>query len=458
MPRGMPCEAMREDTGVHEAVRIESLAYTGSGIAHLATGKAVFVRGAAPGDLVRLRIQDERGRFARATIEDMLEPSPERIEPPCPYHARCGGCGLQHLSYDAQLWWKRRFVIDALERIGGFDGAEALVGDTVASKQRWGYRNRVEMEPLRRGKGLALGFHGADDATAVPIERCLLLPEGFAGLPARLAGALGYALGGAAVLDGQTSQSSALRRVGLRVSRATGDVELALWTQPGPCNRAFVAKVLADVLKATSLVRVLAAGALEKRDIRKVEVLGGRGFWREDLGGFRYRVSAPSFFQANSPVAGALVERVLADVEPDGKRVADLYSGVGTFTLPLAQRAQQTSAIEMVGSAIRDLRRNLDDAGLEARALGGDVERLLPGLGALDCAVVDPPRSGLGKGALRAIADAAPHTLAYVSCDPATLARDLRGLTEQGYRLTSVTPFDLFPQTWHVETVARLVR
>ncbi|MDR2106204.1 MAG: 23S rRNA (uracil(1939)-C(5))-methyltransferase RlmD [Coriobacteriales bacterium] len=443
---------------MHEDVRIESLAYTGAGIAHLATGKTVFVRDGLPGDLVRILIQDERDRFARAAIDELLEPSPERVDPPCPYHASCGGCGLQRLSYDAQLRWKRRFVVDALKRIGCFDDAEELVGSVVASKRPWGYRNRVEMEPLRRGKGLALGFHGVDDSAVVPVERCLLLPNGFAELPARLAGALSYALGGAAVLDGQSAQSSVLRRVGVRVSQTTGDVELALWTHPGPCNRAFVAKVLADVLTNSSIVRVLTAGALEKRDIRKVEVLSGRGFWRENLGDFCYRVSAPSFFQVNSPVAALLIERVLADVEPDGKRVADLYSGVGTFTLPLAQRAQQVSAIEMVGSAIRDLRRNLDDAGLDADALGGDVERLLPQVGTLDCAVVDPPRSGLAKGALHAIVQAAPHTLVYVSCDPATLARDLRALVEQGYRLTSATPFDLFPQTWHIETVARLTR
>jgi 23S rRNA (uracil1939-C5)-methyltransferase len=475
--RKEPDESGARRADVCEDVRIEALAYTGAGVAHLATGKTVFVDGTAPGDYARVRIRDEYERFARATVEVLHEPSPERVTPPCPYHGSCGGCGLQHLPISKQLHWKRRFVVDALERIGAFDKAEGLVGDIVASKEAWGYRNRIEMEPCWCGAAgdnsggaggggvaggesrgsdsnpsggkLALGFHGANDPAVVPVKRCLLLPSGYAELPARLAGALGYALKGSDTI---------LRRVGVRVSRATGDVELALWTEPGPCNRAFVARVLKDVLKTTSLVRVLAVGASEKRDVRKVEVLDGRGFWRERLGDERYRVSAPSFFQVNTQAAALLVERVLADLDAKDRRVADLYCGVGTFTLPLARQTQRLYAIEAAGSAVRDLRRNLADAGLEAHVTGGSVERTLPGLGSMEGIVVDPPRNGLAPDALRAIVEAAPRTLVYVSCDPTTLARDLKALVAQGFHLTGISPFDLFPQTWHVEAVARLTR
>jgi 23S rRNA (uracil1939-C5)-methyltransferase len=432
-----------------EDVRIESLAYTGAGIARLATGKVVFVKDAVVGDCARIRIQDDRERFSHAAIETLLEPSPERVEPPCPYHDTCGGCGLQHMSYREQLRWKRHFVVDALERIGLVAEVAELTADTVAGTATWGYRNKVELEPLRQNNRLSLGLHARNSNEIVPIERCLLLPEGFTELPARLAGALGFAC---------KPSDAPLKRVSLRVSSRTGDVEPALWTEPGPCNRSFVAGVLKDALKSSSLVRVLVAGDIKKRNVKKVEVLAGRGHWREDLGGFRYRVSAPSFFQVNTPVAKLLVDRVLADLEPDGARVADLYSGVGTFTLPLARRAESLYVVEMAGSSIRDLRRNLSTYGLEAQVSGGDVTRALPELGRFDSVVVDPPRSGLGADALHAIVEASPHTLVYVSCDPATLARDVKGFVERGYRLVSAVPFDLFPQTWHVETVARLMR
>jgi 23S rRNA (uracil1939-C5)-methyltransferase len=432
-----------------ECVRIESLAYTGVGVAHLHDGRVMFVENALPGDLASLNITEEHPRFLRAEIKTLVESSPERVEAPCPYHALCGGCGLQHLAYPEQLKWKCRFIVDALERIGSIDAADALVSDTVASPATWGYRNKVELEPCWQGNKLQLGFHAKGGSDVVPVERCMLVAQRYAGLPTQLAGILGYVLKDA---------SSALKRVGIRVSQTTGDVELALWMEAGPCNRSFIARVLSDSLKTSSLVRVLTAGSIEKRDIRKVEVLAGRGHWREDLGGFRYRVSAPSFFQTNTPVAKLLVERVLEALEPDGRRVADLYSGVGTFTLPLAKRARQTTAIEMAGSSVRDLRRNLTEHKLEAEVLGGDVTRALPDCGKIECAVVDPPRCGLGSDTLHAIVRAAPSTLVYVSCDPGTLARDVKGLVKEGYRLASVTPFDLFPQTWHVESVAKLVR
>ncbi|MDR1013942.1 MAG: 23S rRNA (uracil(1939)-C(5))-methyltransferase RlmD [Coriobacteriales bacterium] len=432
----------------HENVRITALAYGGEGIARRKDGKVVLVEATAVGDLVRVRTTDERRKVARARIEEVVEASPERVDARCPYHAQCGGCGLQHLSYAAQLRHKRAFVVEALERIGRIDDAEGLVANTVASPVVWGYRNKVELEPCRVKGKLALGLHAKGAGEVVPIQRCLLLPAGHEGLPSRLAGALGFALKDA---------DAPLRRVGVRVSRTSGDVELALWTEPGPCNRSFVAKVLADALKATSLVRVLAAGDKGRREVKNVEVLSGRGHWREDVGGLRYRVSAPSFFQVNSAVSGTLVAEVLEGLGEDTARVADLYSGVGTFTLPLARHARTLDAVETAGSSIRDLRRNLSAHGLDAEVHAGSVEWVLPKLGKKDGIVVDPPRSGLGPDALDALADAAPRTVVYVSCDPATLARDVQRLAARGYRLVKAVPLDLFPQTWHVETVARLV-
>jgi 23S rRNA (uracil1939-C5)-methyltransferase len=431
----------------YETVKIESLVYTGSGLAHLSDGKTVFVPDTAVGDLVRVRIVSEHDRFSHAVIEQIIEASPARVDPPCPWHARCGGCGLQHVSYAEQLRWKRRFIVDALERIGRVNDAEALVTDVIASPVTRGYRNKIELVPSREGKKLLLGFHAKDDTEVVPVERCLLFPEPYAKLPAQLAGALGYAF---------EDTDLSLQRVSVRVSQTARDVEVALWTSPGPCRRGFITKVLESAVKTTSLVRVLVSGTPAKRDIRKTEVLGGRGYWQEKLGGFLHRISAPSFFQVNTSAAEILVKRVLEDLAFDDKRVVDLYSGAGAFTLPLAQKARELTAIEMAESSVRDLRRNLARHNLEARVLRGDVGHLLSDLSTVECAVVDPPRRGLCSDALEALTRIAPRTLVYVSCDPATLARDVKGFVAAGYRLISVCPIDLFPQTWHVEAVAKL--
>ncbi len=200
-------------------------------------------------------------------------------------------------------------------------------------------------------------------------------------------------------------------------------------------------------------------GPAKERRIAGVEVLSGKGHWRERLGGSTMTISAPSFFQVNTKAAEKLIELVLAALEPDGSdRVLDLYAGAGTFTLPLAEAAGEVVAVESAGSAVRDLRRNLESAELYADVIGGDALRELPSIGHIDSAVVDPPRSGLHADAARALAATRVRTIAYVSCDPATLARDCVALADCGYTLTSATPIDLFPQTFHIETVATFRR
>ncbi|MDR0349944.1 MAG: methyltransferase, partial [Coriobacteriales bacterium] len=295
----------------------------------------------------------------------------------------------------------------------------------------------------------ALGFAARASGEPSAIARCLLLPPGFEDAPSKLAGAIDFALG---------AQSTSLLRVGLRVSATSGQTELALWTRPGPCERGFVAKVLASALPTTSLVRVLATGEKKSREVKRVEVLSGKGHWRETLGGLPFRVSAPSFFQVNSAAAQILVERVLDALDAKGRRVADLYCGVGTFTLPLAQRASSLVAAELASSSIRDLRRNLATLKLDVEVLTGDVGRSLEGLTDIEVAVVDPPRGGLDLAVVEALSNSDTRSLVYVSCDPTTLARDARRLIERGWRLTEAQPIDLFPQTWHVESLGRFVR
>jgi 23S rRNA (uracil1939-C5)-methyltransferase len=424
---------------------IEGLAHGGSAVARAQDGRVVFVTDACPGDVVNVRVTADHGRYVEAEVAEIVTPSPERRTPPCPYFGRCGGCQWQHVSYEAQAEAKRTQLIDSLERIGRLSDID--VAPIVLSASPHGYRNRIE---LRAGTGPdsrpTLGMTAARSDEIVPIDACLLLPKRARNMPKAIGGALRY-LANRAPFD--------LERVAIRVAARTSDLEIDLWGPPGAMQRHAVARTLNDAAHATCITRVLVKEDARRRADLKVEVLSGRGHWREKLGDLEYRVSAPSFFQGNTKGAETLVDLVLERLDPDGSdRVLDLYAGVGTFTLPLADRAGEVVAIEGTGSAVRDLRANLEDSGLEADVMPGDAARALADAGYFDLAVVDPPRSGMTPEALRALVQAGARKLCYVSCDTATLARDARALTEAGYRLRSAVPVDMFPQTWHVETVA----
>ncbi len=243
-------------------------------------------------------------------------------------------------------------------------------------------------------------------------------------------------------------------RVGVRHSLRTKDTEIALWTSPGSFPRAAVAKTLGDALRTTSIVRVMAEPG-KARKVKGVERLSGKGCWEEQLGDFKYFISAPSFFQVNTAQAEKMIKLVIDELDiQEDDIVADLYCGAGTFTLPLADYAEEVFAVESAASSVRDLRRNLEANGTWAEVIGGDSARELPLLGHLDALVVDPPRAGLAKGVAESIASAAPTKLTYVSCDPATWARDVARLRKVGYELVKAHPVDLFPQTYHIETVS----
>ena len=430
----------------------ERMSYGPDAVGHLPDGKAVFIPGAAPGDVVEAAIVEDRPTFARARLERVAEPGPARADDAPACAALCGGCPWAHLAYDAQLEAKRANVVSALARTGrlGAERAEEVTAPCVPSKRRWGYRNKIELAATSDAAGrLALGFYreGSHDVDAV--DACPAAVRPIERAPKALRGALRYLQG---------SQDLGLFRVGVRGSLRTRDVEVALWTAPGPFPRNAVAKTLGSAVRATSIVRVLADPG-KARKVKKVESLSGRGCWEEELAGARFLTSAPSFFQVSTAQAERLIELVLEGLQVgEGDLVADLYAGGGTFSVPLARAGADVVAVEAAGSSVRDLRRNAELNRVDIEVIGGDAARELPELGELDALVVDPPRAGLAKGVADDIAAAAPRRVAYVSCDPQTLARDVALLEERGYRLVRATPVDLFPQTFHVETVAILER
>ena len=429
-------------------LQIRSLAYGGDGVSRADDGRAVFVTGACPGDTVEADVVADHGRFLRAKVASVLDPSPQRVTPPCPYFGECGGCQWQHIAYDAQVSAKRQAVADALERIGHVSDYELC--PTVVGTSPYGYRNKAEFTVCSESGEVRLGYLALGGHRVVPVAACLMLPAAYKKAPKALGGVLRFLSG---------DPASAVSRVSLRVAHNRPDVEVDLWGPPGPFPRPAAARAFTSAVGATSVTRALLKGRPGERRVARVEVLAGKGVWRERLGSLDYLVSAPSFFQVNTKAAEKLVALVLDDLQPSSRdRILDVYAGVGTFTLPLAARAGETVAIEVEGSAIRDLRRNVERSHLRTVIVPGDAGMQLEGLGRFDAAVVDPPRSGMRPAALRHLISSGPSRLVYVSCDPATLARDAAVLRSAGYELLRATPVDLFPQTYHIETVALFSR
>jgi 23S rRNA (uracil1939-C5)-methyltransferase len=437
---------------------IDDLAFGGEGVGR-ADGYVVFVRGGLPGDRARVKIVEARSRFGRAAIESVESPSPDRVEAPCPYFGRCGGCRLQHLSYPAQLAFKTKQVRDCLERIGGLGAFE--LRPILAAPEPYGYRNKMEFTVA---PGPAIGLHQADRYDVVlDIERCLLQSDTMNALLEELhretrARAL-------SVYD-QASGEGLLRFVSLREGRRTGEAMVNIVASTpdvealGPVAerlRARVPGTASVVLNVTAKKASVAVGTEE-------HLLLGRDHIRESIGGLTFQVSANSFFQTNTTQAERLFALVEAACELGGaERVMDLYSGTGAISLLLARRCRWVYGVEVAAAAVADAVRNAHENGIEnCTFLAGEVRHVLPGLMRdgvrADVVVADPPRAGFHPKALAALAALAPPRLVYVSCNPATLARDLSDLVRQGYRLDWVQPVDMFPQTPHIEAVARLRR
>ncbi len=433
---------------------VERMTYGPDAIAHAEDGKTVFVAGAVAGDVVEAELVSDGKSFSKARATKILEPSPNRIQSPWPLAAALGCAPWACLSREAQLEAKRANVVDALARVGHLADAERLVAACEAPSEAWHYRNKAELAFVKDGRKAMLGMYAADGRTVVRVEDFPLLNTPAKGKGAKLvknvAGALSY-LAGSHDLD--------IERVGIRHSSRTKDTEVAIWTPTGPFPRAQARRVLESV-GATSIVRVMTKGEAKARKVSGVERLDGAGSWSEKICGNLMRLSAPSFFQVNTAGAERLVQLVMEALDPREEDIAmDLYSGAGTFTLPLARYCSFVDAVESYGPAVRDLRRNLEETGLDnVDAVGGDAGREFPDDEA-DIIVVDPPRAGLAEDVVSQLSAQPARAIAYVSCDPATLARDLARFREIGtFEPVSVTPVDLFPQTFHVETVTKLVR
>lgn len=423
-----------------QRMEVTGLAHGGEGIGRVA-GKVVFVPYTLPGETVLLEIVEEKKRWARARLVEVLEPSPDRVAPPCPYYGRCGGCHLQHIAYPRQLTLKQAVVQDQLARLGGL--AQAPVDPVLPAGKPWQYRNHVQLAMDPEGR---LGYREARGHAVVPIEACLLMHP----LLQETFDALELVDEEGALEQGEQEEGEQppaprpgpqpIRRISLRAGVRTGERMIIFET-----HRDVPLELAVDIPVSCVLLR----------SDQVPVVLAGSDHLHEVVAGRRYRISAPSFFQVNTVGAEVLVGLVREMLAPTGaERLLDLYCGVGLFGLALAEDVAQVVGVEENPFAVRDALENAQ--GLDrVRVLEGVVEKILPSLEEpFDLAVVDPPREGLAPQALSLLARHPIPRLVYVSCDPATLARDAHRLRRAGYRLERVQPVDMFPQTYHVECVA----
>ncbi|NLE45984.1 MAG: class I SAM-dependent RNA methyltransferase [Chloroflexi bacterium] len=401
---------------------LTGIAHGGSAVGRL-DGRVFFVTYALPGETVIAQIDEDRERYVLAHLVEVLDASPNRVGAPCPYFgvAGCGGCQWQHISYSTQLELKSEIVCDQLMRIGRV--AAPTVLPTLPDSSGWGYRNNAQFTPAL---GNGLGFQAASSHDVIAVDKCLVLHS----LLSDLYTALDIDLEG-------------LTRLSLRCGAESGDRMLIFETEDD-----FPPALEVDL--PISCVLLLSDGI-------HVNLIGHNHII-ETVMGHTYHVSAPSFFQVNTPQASRLVEIVLERLNLRGSEtVLDAYCGVGLFATHLAEQASLVIGVESASTAVEDLIQNSVNFD-NVEIIEGPTELVLPELDIeLDAAIVDPPRTGLDRFALDALADLHPERLVYVSCDPATLARDIQRLTKKGYGLVDVQPVDMFPQTHHIECVASLV-
>jgi len=447
---------------------VDKMAFGGQGIART-DGFVVFVKGAVPGDRVLARIVKSKKDYAEADLIEVIDASPDRVKPPCPYNGFCGGCNYQHLEYSRQLEYKRDHIRDSMERIGSIH--DALIHDVIPSDRIFGYRNKMEfsfsdrrwLPPGEFVKGenenqLGLGLHVPGVYyKVIDMEGCLLQDETGNQI---LCAVREFVKAGNIPVYGLKSHEGFWRFLTLRRSAAYDEWLVNIVTSE---ERKEIVIPLAQSLnqKFTNIRTIVNNITSKKAGIsfgEKEIILSGEGQIKDRIGGYEFQVSANSFFQTNTSGAARLYEKVVEYAELKGdEAVLDLYCGTGTIPIFLSERAKEIIGIEIVESAVSDAEKNCRENQVSnCRFILGDIRKKLDDLKKRpDVLVIDPPRAGMHKDIPPKIMEMGVKTMVYVSCNPATMARDINALQER-YELIEIQPVDMFPHTFHIESVAKL--
>lgn len=446
-----PSSALRK--GAELELAFTDLLANGQGVGR-SGGLVLFCFGPLPGETARVRITEVKARYAVAEVLTILRESPARTKPFCPVFGACGGCQLQHLAYPAQLEWKRDVVLAALQRIGGLD--KVHVNSTIGMEHPRNYRNKMSLVVDRAQDPPGFGFYRQRSHAVVPIDACPIVTT-----------KLNDDLGALHADRGDEAVAVMLRDARHLVARSSNATGTSVLTVTGARDSADARRAAPVLMRdvpglagVTSSFDLSSANAILGRRHRQI---AGTGEIEEEIGGLRYRVSAGSFFQVNVAMVAKIFE-YLAPRLAAPRRIVDLYCGVGTFALFFAKHGWSVEGIEENVQAIDEAQANARRNGLEdtAHFTTGKVEQVIgePAfrrtLQSADVVFFDPPRKGCDETTLHAVAEAHVPVLWYLSCDPATLARDSKFLVAKGYRLGAVQPFDMFPQTGHIETFVEL--
>ncbi len=430
-------------------VKIDKLVHGGKGLAHDGS-LAIFVEGVLPGESVRIQLERVKKGYVEGRLLEVVTSSPHRTAAPCPVYGQCGGCQLQHASPTAQLELKRSILTETLVRLGGLTDVD--VPPLIASPEVYGYRHRARLAVVTpKGKTASLAYHEEGSHRLVPIAACPLLAprlnEAIAHLNRALAGSVGLA--------------AVLQEVRLALSVTTG--ELMIQYEAERCTRrqaeGWFERVRIGLAGLKGQVMIAGRGLQHRRWV------DGETALTEQVAGLRLRCSDRSFVQANWRLNETLVETVtdwtLTGQDRAPLRVLELYAGIGNFGLSLARGGALVTLVEANPAALADARYNarVNHVG-RCRFRQGPAEAILDASmpDEYDLVLMDPPRTGLSKEALAGLLRLRPHRLVYLSCDPPTLARDLRAMREAGYRVTRLQGFDMFPQTMHIETLVELAQ
>jgi 23S rRNA (uracil1939-C5)-methyltransferase len=462
--------AMKKKKGQELEVEITGIAFGGKGLVRI-NGLAVFVDQAIPGDKALIRIQRKKKNYAEARVIKLLAPSPQRINPPCVYSGFCGGCTWQFLDYDVQLAYKHQHVVESLEHIGQIKNVQ--VHPTIASPRKFGYRNKMEftctdrrwlapheMQQPETAKDFGIGLHVPGTFFKVfDTKRCLLQPD----LGNHILDDIRKFIRSSTLpVYGLRSHAGFWRFLMLRHSVAFDSwmVNIVTALDHHQALQPFADRLLEKYPEVISVINNITS---RKAGVAFGEMelgLAGVETIVDKIDSFTFEISANSFFQTNTAGAAQLYAVVKKYAQLSGSEtVIDLYSGTGTIAILISENAKEVIGLEMAPSAVADARRNCRMNRVEnCRFLPGDIRKSLPEISLRpDVLVIDPPRVGIHPDVLKQVLALSPERIVYVSCNPATLARDLN-LLKAVYQVQEVQPVDLFPHTYHIESVARLIK
>ena len=439
-------------------VYVEDLTHDGSGVAKV-DGYPLFIPGALPGEEAEVQVIKPMKKYGFAKLINVTKPSPDRVEPPCHVFWDCGGCQLQHLSYEAQLVQKQKTVRDVMERIGKLP--HVPVHPVKGMDNPWRYRNKSQIPFSEQEGKVVSGFYKSRTHHIVDTDVCIIQGEEADELMSTLKHEL--QIMGIEAYDERTHRGM-LRHLIVRKARATGELMVVLVTKSKkfPQKEEAIALIKRVVPNVTSIMQNVNSQKTNVIFGNETISLHGKSFIVDTIGDIKFEISARSFYQVNSEQTEVLYDQALEYAQLTGNEsVIDAYCGIGSISLFLAQQAKEVYGVEIVPQAIEDAKRNAELNGIDnAHFEAGPAEVVIPKWyeqgKRFDVLVVDPPRKGCDEKLLDTILEYKPKRIVYVSCNPATLARDLRILEDGGYRTQEVQPVDMFPHSSHVEAVTWL--